>query len=144
MKFTAENESQLVEMVYEQIAPKLRPGFKCALVGDLGAGKTTLVKGLLGKLGVTDEVTSPTFNLMKLYEGKIAGKPVTFQHIDLYRLNDPSYLDQSEVTDWLQSKEAISFIEWPKMLNLDKNLFDLEIDLGVSGEKSREVELKWT
>ncbi len=69
----------------EQLGRKLQRGDVVALFGDLGAGKTALVKGIARGLGITQEVTSPTFTLVHEYTG---GRLPLF-HIDLYRLNSP-------------------------------------------------------
>jgi tRNA threonylcarbamoyladenosine biosynthesis protein TsaE len=92
-----------------ELAPALRPGDVVLVSGDLGAGKTTFVRGALRALGVTGEVTSPTFVVGILYDGD--GGPVA--HLDLYRLSgfedeDPGLLDPYFGAD------TITFVEWPE------------------------------
>jgi len=91
------------------LAEGLRPGDVVLVSGDLGAGKTTFVRGALRALGVTGPVTSPTFVVGHEYDG--AAGPVS--HLDLYRLagmgdEDPGLLDPFFAPD------AIAFVEWPE------------------------------
>jgi tRNA threonylcarbamoyladenosine biosynthesis protein TsaE len=79
-----------------------------AIEGELGAGKTTLVGGVLNALGVRGPVRSPTYTLVEPYE--IAGRPV--YHLDLYRLADPREVDALAVRDLLSAR-AVLLIEWP-------------------------------
>jgi tRNA threonylcarbamoyladenosine biosynthesis protein TsaE len=91
------------------LAADLEPGDVVLVSGELGAGKTTFVRGALRELGVSGPVTSPTFVVGHAYEG-VAG-PVS--HLDLYRLagmagEDPSLLDPFFAPD------SIAFVEWPE------------------------------
>ncbi|MDT3708503.1 MAG: tRNA (adenosine(37)-N6)-threonylcarbamoyltransferase complex ATPase subunit type 1 TsaE [Thiobacillus sp.] len=92
-----------------QLARGLTPGLTFYLEGDLGAGKTTLVRGLLRGLGYTGRVKSPTYTLVETY-----GLPgFELYHFDLYRMHDPrEWLDAGfrEVSDG----RAVSLIEWPE------------------------------
>jgi tRNA threonylcarbamoyladenosine biosynthesis protein TsaE len=91
------------------LASELRPGDVVLVSGDLGAGKTTFVRGALRSMGVTEPVTSPTFVVGLLYEG--ATGPLA--HLDLYRLDglggeDPGLLDP------YFGPAIVSFVEWPE------------------------------
>lgn len=81
------NSSEDTLKLGEIIGKSLNPGSIIALVGDLGAGKTVLVKGIAKGLGIDEEPNSPTFVIMNYYEG-----PVPLYHFDLYRLSDEDEL----------------------------------------------------
>ena len=92
-----------------ELAAQLRPGDVVLVSGDLGAGKTTYVRGALRALGVTEAVTSPTFVVGVLYDGDSG----PLAHLDLYRLagleaEDPGLLDPYFGPD------TITFVEWPE------------------------------
>jgi tRNA threonylcarbamoyladenosine biosynthesis protein TsaE len=89
------------------MAALLAPGDVVVLRGDLGAGKTTLVRGAARALGVEGPVTSPTFTIANLYEGRV---PVA--HLDAWRLGDP---DDEEIELALEGvgAGALAFVEWP-------------------------------
>jgi tRNA threonylcarbamoyladenosine biosynthesis protein TsaE len=90
-----------------RIGANLEGGCVIFLTGELGAGKTTLVRGLLKSLGHEDIVTSPTFTLLETYD--IGGLQVV--HVDLYRLEDASELEQLAIRDYLHEKSVL-LIEW--------------------------------
>ncbi len=95
------------ERAGELLARRLRPGSVVLLYGELGAGKTALVRGLARGLGApTDDVSSPTFTLIQEY----AGSSVTLYHVDLYRLS-PQEVDELGLEE-LVSGEGIVAIEW--------------------------------
>ena len=100
---------EATERVGAELAARLRPGDVVLVSGDLGSGKTTLVRGALRALGVTEAITSPTFVVGILYDG--AAGPLA--HLDLYRLaglegEDPGLLDPYFAPD------TITFVEWPE------------------------------
>ncbi len=109
-----------------------------AFYGELGAGKTTLIRSLCSELGVTDSVTSPTFSLVHSYEG--ADVPV--HHFDLYRL---SAEEQAEEIGWYDYVDGESwvFIEWPERISslLPEERVDLVLETDFSGD-AREIHLK--
>jgi tRNA threonylcarbamoyladenosine biosynthesis protein TsaE len=91
------------------LAATLRPGDVVLVSGELGAGKSTFVRGAAAALGVADPVVSPTFTLGRLYRGR--GGPVA--HIDLYRLEDMGAEEPGLLDDYL-TPAAIAFVEWPE------------------------------
>lgn len=103
------SEPSATQSFGEQWAQSLEPGTIVALHGDLGAGKTTLAKGIIAELtGVAvDAIQSPTFTLMNLYDGKC---PI--YHFDLYRLKSADEFIAKGFVDYLES-DGICLIEWP-------------------------------
>jgi tRNA threonylcarbamoyladenosine biosynthesis protein TsaE len=102
------------------------------LRGALGAGKTTLVRGLLQARGISDPVRSPTFTLLELYQA--AG--LTFVHIDLYRLGDPEDLVFLGVRDYARPGH-VWLVEWPDRAAQRLPAPDLELTLEVHMDHHR-------
>lgn len=119
-----------------QFAAVCKTGSVLCLYGDLGSGKTTFVKGFAEGLGITKEVTSPTFNIMCLYE---CGKGVLV-HIDAYRL----YEQQIELglDEFIGEDGTYSLIEWPKYIDEFIPITALEIEFVNLGNDIRELKLK--
>lgn len=92
-----------------RLADALRPGDLLFLLGDLGAGKTTLARGLLHALGYQQAIKSPSYTIVEPYQQP--GKLV--YHFDLYRLSDPEELMDIGLTDYL-SEDALIMVEWPQ------------------------------
>jgi len=92
------------------VARTLKPGDVVLISGELGAGKTTWVRGACRALGVAGVVTSPTFTLAQRYTGRL---PVS--HLDLYRLAAVDDLDEGLVLDYLDP-DGVCFIEWPERI----------------------------
>jgi tRNA threonylcarbamoyladenosine biosynthesis protein TsaE len=97
------------EALGAELAAGLRTGDVVLVCGELGAGKTTLVRGAARALGVTDPVTSPTFSIGHRY----VGRELTVSHLDLYRLGELEREDPGLLADYLGSGR-IAFVEWPK------------------------------
>jgi tRNA threonylcarbamoyladenosine biosynthesis protein TsaE len=102
------NSAERTEQIGAELARELQPGDVVLVRGDLGAGKTTLVRGACRELGVTGAVRSPTFTIGIRHEGRI---PVS--HLDLYRLEDMGAEDPGLLDDYVTAS-AITFVEWPK------------------------------
>jgi len=124
-----------------ELATRLRPGDVVLVSGELGAGKTTFVRGALEALGVTEPVTSPTFVVGILYDG--AEGPLA--HLDLYRLaglddEDPGLLDPYFGDD------TITFVEWPERagsaLLLGGRAVARHVTLAHAGGDRRRIEVR--
>jgi tRNA threonylcarbamoyladenosine biosynthesis protein TsaE len=118
------------------LARSLRPGDVVLVSGELGAGKTTLVRGALRELGVTEPVTSPTFVVGFLYESARG----TAAHLDLYRLSGLEGEDPALLEDYL-TPDAIAFVEWPAAASGRLRRPALEVRMRHGGGERREIEL---
>lgn len=96
----------------ERIAQILRPGDAIALFGDLGAGKTTLVRGILHGLGWSGDVASPTFPIMLGYEEPDIRIPAW--HVDLYRIEEQDELEELGLDELRHG--AVMLVEWPERM----------------------------
>jgi len=104
------------------------------LKGDLGAGKTTFVKGMAQAFKVAPKkVNSPTFVLMNYYKGKLP-----LYHFDLYRLENPQALDTLDFDDYFYG-EGISLIEWPERLGTYQPPRYYLVEFEHKGEKERQI-----
>ena len=97
------------EAVAAELARRLRPGDIVLVSGDLGAGKTTFVRGACRALGVQGAVTSPSFTIARRYDGSV---PVS--HLDLYRLGAIDDEDPALLADELGA-DRVAFVEWPEV-----------------------------
>ncbi len=96
----------------------LAPGEKATLVtlsGDLGAGKTTFVKGIAKALGIEEHITSPTFVIMKIYD-LLDGKFARIIHMDAYRLKGMKHLKVLGWDELLRDPKNLIFLEWPEKI----------------------------
>lgn len=101
------------ERLGAKLAGYLRPGDVVSVRGEVGAGKSTFIRGACRALGVSEPVTSPTFTIGQLYsaEGR-GGGPLTIAHLDLYRIADLDEEDPGLLEDYLGG-DRIGFVEWP-------------------------------
>jgi tRNA threonylcarbamoyladenosine biosynthesis protein TsaE len=97
------------EAVAAELARHLRAGDIVLVSGDLGAGKTTFVRGACRALGVVEAVTSPSFTIARRYDGTVA-----ISHLDLYRLADVGAEDPALLADEL-APDRVAFVEWPEV-----------------------------
>jgi len=100
------------ERIGGEIAGVLEPGDVVLVAGDLGAGKTTLVRGACRALGVSTGVTSPTFTIGQRYRPAGAGGITLISHLDLYRITSLDDEDPDLLVDYLRP-DAVAFVEWP-------------------------------
>ncbi len=101
----------MLEELASRVARVLGPGDVVVLSGEVGAGKTTFVRAAARALGVTERITSPTYQLARGYEGLKDGRRVTVNHMDLYRLEGIEDRDALELDDYIEP-DAVTFIEW--------------------------------
>ncbi|MFD2444214.1 tRNA (adenosine(37)-N6)-threonylcarbamoyltransferase complex ATPase subunit type 1 TsaE [Bacillus sp. CGMCC 1.16607] len=120
----------------KHLAAKLKPGDVIALEGDLGAGKTTFTKGLAEGLGITKNVNSPTFTIIKEYRGHLP-----LYHMDVYRLED-SYEDLG--FDEYFEGEGVTVVEWAHLIKEQLPSELLTIYLTHDENNARNITLKPT
>lgn len=120
----------------EQLATMLHPGLTIFFYGELGAGKTTLIRGILRGLGYHGKVKSPTYNLVEIYE--LSG--LYLYHFDFYRFNDPLEWEEAGFREYF-NRESICLVEWPEKAAEFLQTADLKIRINYSGTK-RTAELK--
>jgi tRNA threonylcarbamoyladenosine biosynthesis protein TsaE len=120
-----------------ELAAELNDGDVVLVRGELGAGKTTLVRGAARALGVTDPVTSPSFSIGHRYR---AGEALTVSHLDLYRLAGLEQEDPDLLADYLGAGR-IAFVEWPPDAERDLASARLRVSLSHQGEDRRRIEV---
>ncbi|MEW6563568.1 MAG: tRNA (adenosine(37)-N6)-threonylcarbamoyltransferase complex ATPase subunit type 1 TsaE [Pseudomonadota bacterium] len=118
-----------------RLAPCLKPGLAIYLHGDLGAGKTTLVRALLRALGYDGRVKSPTYTLVEEY--RTAG--LNLRHFDLYRFRDAEEWESAGFRDEFNG-ENVCLIEWPEKADGLLPQADIEVDFEIMPD-SRRIEL---
>jgi tRNA threonylcarbamoyladenosine biosynthesis protein TsaE len=123
------------EAVGERLAADLQPGDVVLVSGELGAGKTTLIRGASRGLGVTDPVTSPTFAIGQTYRGL-----VRVSHLDLFRLADLGQEDPALLDDYV-TPQSVAFIEWPAAAEPWLERITRRVEIRHAGGDEREIEL---
>jgi tRNA threonylcarbamoyladenosine biosynthesis protein TsaE len=121
------------EALGERLAADLGGGDVVLVSGELGTGKTTLIRGAARALGVTERVTSPTFTIGHTYSGRL---PVS--HLDLYRLADLGQEDPALLDDYV-TPESVSFIEWPGAAEPWLERITRRVEIRHAGGDEREI-----
>lgn len=119
------------ERLGEALGRLARPGDVVLLSGDLGAGKTHLTKGIARGLGVAEEITSPTFNLVLLHEGRIP-----LYHVDLYRLDRADQLEEIGYFDALEGG-GLAVVEWGDRFAEAAPAEYVDVALSIEGDELR-------
>ncbi|MCD4706083.1 tRNA (adenosine(37)-N6)-threonylcarbamoyltransferase complex ATPase subunit type 1 TsaE [bacterium] len=114
-KYISQNEKQTL-LFAKNFAKKLKTGDVVALIGNLGSGKTVFTKGIARALNIKEHISSPTFNIIKIYTiPRVIGKKINAEclcHIDAYRLKSSKDLIELGIDETLSSKKTITIIEW--------------------------------
>jgi tRNA threonylcarbamoyladenosine biosynthesis protein TsaE len=126
------------EALGARVAERLVPGDVVVVSGEVGAGKTTLIRGACRALGIEEPITSPTFTIGQRYSG--GRLPVS--HLDLYRLQSLEDEDPALIDDYL-GPDGVAFVEWPAIGVERLGRPALEIRLEHGGGESRTIEIDW-
>lgn len=123
-KITSNSEEETIELA-ENIESERFPNMVICLEGDLGSGKTLFTKGFASSMGIKENVTSPTFNIIKEYTGEDNSR---LYHIDVYRINDVK--EDLGLPDYFK-KRGVTIIEWSDMIpdQLPKNRLEIRIKM---------------
>jgi tRNA threonylcarbamoyladenosine biosynthesis protein TsaE len=138
-EFTSTSGAETIE-VGRKLVEILQPPQLLILRGDLGTGKTTLVKGLAEALDAAeaDEVTSPTFTLIHEYDGAREGRPVKLFHLDVYRLEGERQLETLGL-DELLTPNALVLVEWGEKFKSIRKKSTGEIVIASAGGNMRKI-----
>jgi tRNA threonylcarbamoyladenosine biosynthesis protein TsaE len=138
-EYTTESDADTIE-VGRKLVKLLKPPQLLILRGELGTGKTTLVKGIAEALDAAepDEVTSPTFTLLHEYDGALDGKPVKLYHIDVYRLEGERQLETLGL-DELLTPDALVLVEWGDKFKSIRKKATGEIAISSTGGDARKI-----
>lgn len=136
MEVVETQSSAETEALGARLAERLRPGDVVLLSGELGSGKTTLIRGACRALGVADPVTSPTFTIGQRY----AGGRLLVSHLDLYRLRTLEGEDPALLDDYLDPA-GVAFVEWPGAGSGRLGRPALEVRLAHVDEDRRRIEV---
>ncbi len=122
----------------EKLARRMKKGVVVALIGDLGAGKTVLVKGIAKGLGVTDTryVNSPSFVIVKEHRGRIP-----LYHFDIYRLEGPASLETIGYDEYFYGN-GVTIIEWADKIKGLLPKRHIEVRFSIRDDGSREIKIK--
>lgn len=118
-----------------RLATVLRPGDAIALRGSLGAGKTTLTRGLLNALGLEGEAPSPSFAMVQPYEPPEVSLPLA--HVDLYRLDEEADLAELGLDDYLSDGAMV--VEWPERMGSRLWPEALILDIAIAADGTRRL-----
>ena len=126
------------ERIGEAIGRASEPGAVVALIGDLGTGKTTLTKSIARGLGVTETVTSPTFNIIREYK---SGR-IPLYHFDVYRIGDPDEMFELGYEEYFYG-DGICVVEWADIIEelLPEDAVIIRIERGAD-EEEREYRIE--
>ncbi|KKQ56284.1 MAG: putative ATPase or kinase [Parcubacteria group bacterium GW2011_GWA2_38_13] len=128
----------------KRLASKLRGGEVICLYGNLGAGKTTLIKGIAQGLGVKKIVTSPTFILINVYKVKRQMSNVKcLIHIDCYRIDSARDIENIGAAEYFGNPNSVVVIEWPERIKDILPKKRMEIHIAMKGEGKREISINF-
>lgn len=124
-----------IDRIGAAIAAEARPGDAIGLIGDLGAGKTTLARAILSALGLEGEAPSPSFAIVQPYAPPETAMPVL--HIDLYRIEDPADIAELGLDE--QRADHLLLVEWPERLGPAQWRDMLLLTIEAAGDNARRL-----
>ncbi len=133
--YITNSQEETFDVGYE-LGKKAKKGDIFGLIGDLGTGKTILAKGIAKGLGIDEEITSPTFTLLEVYEAAIP-----LYHFDLYRISDDSELENLFFEEYWYD-DGVSVIEWAEraMKRLPNDIFIIKLEY--TGKNRRKITIE--
>ena len=139
MSLISLSDPQATEAFGALLAERVQPGDVITLEGTLGAGKTSVARGLLAALGLAGEAPSPSFAIVQPYEPPEVRFPV--MHVDLYRIDDPAEIDELALDD--ARYESLLLVEWPERAGPDywPDALRLSLTIEPDGTRSLTVEV---
>ena len=126
-----------------QFASGLQPGAIVSLTGQLGAGKTVFMKGITDFFNCSDQLSSPTFPILNIYQGSLFGEEVSLHHFDLYRIKSPHDLEAIGFDEYLSSG-YLSFVEWGNLFPEYASLYSVTVSLEYAGDDLRRIIINHT
>ena len=136
MKFITNTVEETIELG-KKIGRGLKPGDIVCIDGDLGSGKTHLTKGIALGLDIDEHITSPTFNIVNEYEGRIK-----LYHFDVYRVNDPDEIAAIGFDEYIFS-DAVSVIEWSDYIKELIPEDHIQINIANESETRRNINIQF-
>lgn len=115
----------------EKIGIHLKPGSIVALRGKIGAGKTVFAKGIAHALGITEEITSPTYTIISEYQGN----SLNLHHMDAYRLSGEDDFRLTGGEELLYDDSGVCVIEWPERISLPETALYVDIEIMEDGKR---------
>ncbi len=134
-KFVSANEEETFKYA-KNLAKQLKKGDFIALYGDLGAGKTAFTKGIAKGINIDEEILSPTYTFLRIYEGLLR-----LYHFDVYRITDIDELEHIDFAEYATG-DGLCICEWANLITeaLPKNRYD--INIAYLDNKKREITVK--
>lgn len=143
MNWTITHGQAGTEAAGRELAASLRPGDVVLFHGEVGAGKSTMIRAAMRELGVSGAIPSPTFTIGRAYEGGSPGRPQPVSHLDLYRLDSLEHEDPGLLAGYF-GPDRITFVEWPgraEAFLTERATRLIEVTLHHRDEHSRTIEV---
>lgn len=136
-EFLSDSAEQTREYA-RRFASGLGPGDTVCLSGTLGAGKTEFIRGIAEVFGCDEQLSSPTFSLLNIYEGVLRNQLMAVHHFDLYRIESEQELDAAGFDDYL-SGPFLSVVEWGERFASIADRYTRRVNLFIVGESLRKI-----